>query len=149
MASADFSQFVVTTDSTLRFHLPVRPPRVSAITFPSYIRHIYTMGFGQYRTSLCLASSSVPQMPYMWFLFVRPRVCLRLPSDSASRRTPLPSANSSYCQACRGLSPPSYRTCRAHEKQCRQRFSAGTVKLCLFTSSCRLNFAPSGALLYV
>jgi len=44
---------------------PARPPRVSAITFPSYICHIYTMGFGQYWTSLCVASSSVPQMPYM------------------------------------------------------------------------------------
>ncbi|MEE1172848.1 MAG: hypothetical protein U0K87_10850, partial [Ruminococcus sp.] len=32
----------------------------------------------------------------------------RLTSDSASRRTPLPSANTSYCQACSGLSPPSY-----------------------------------------
>ena len=116
MASADFSQFVVTTDFILRFHLPVRPPRVRAITFPSCICHIYTMGFGQYWTSLCLASSSVPQLPYMWFLFVRPRVCLRLPSDSASRRTPLPSANSSYCQACSGLSPPSYRSCRAHKE---------------------------------
>ena len=48
-------------------------------------------------------------MPYIWFLFVRPRVCLRLPSDSASRRTPLPLTNSSYCQTCSGLSPPSYR----------------------------------------
>ena len=55
-----------------------------------------------------------PTMPCMWFLFVRPRVCLRLPSDSASQRTSLPSANSSYCQACSGLSPPSYRPCRAH-----------------------------------
>jgi hypothetical protein len=53
----------------------------------------------------------------MWFLFVRPRICLRLPSDSASRRTPLPSVNSSYCQVCRGLSPPSYRPCRAHHQE--------------------------------
>ncbi|MEL7625163.1 MAG: hypothetical protein AAGU12_16485, partial [Clostridiales bacterium] len=30
------------------------------------------------------------------------------PSDSASRRTPLSLANSSYCQVCSGLSPPSY-----------------------------------------
>ena len=53
----------------------------------------------------------------MWFLFVGPRVCIRLPSDSASRRTPLPFANSSYCQACSGLSPPSYRPCWAHNKK--------------------------------
>ena len=28
--------------------------------------------------------------------------------------TPLPSANSSYCQVCSGLSPPSNNACRAH-----------------------------------
>ena len=54
------------------------------------------------------------KVPLMQFLFVRPRLCLRLPSDSASRRTPLPSANSSYCQVCSGLSPPSDNACRAH-----------------------------------
>ena len=42
---------------------------------------------------------------------------IRLPSDSASRRTPLSSANSSYCQACSGLSPPSDYACRAHYKK--------------------------------
>ena len=52
--------------------------------------------------------------PFMQFLLVRPRFCLRLLSDSASRRTPLSLANSSYCHACSGLSPPSYYTCRAH-----------------------------------
>jgi len=99
MASADFSQFSRTSLHGFSgcqgwpvLCRPARPPRVRAITFPSHICHIYTAGFGQYWTLLCLASSSVPQMPYMWFLFVRPRVCLRLPSDSASRRTPLPLA---------------------------------------------------------
>ncbi|MDT9725477.1 hypothetical protein DUZ99_10895 [Xylanibacillus composti] len=29
----------------------------------------------------------------------------------------MPSANSSYCQACSGLSPPSYRPCRAHNEK--------------------------------
>ncbi|BAK94273.1 hypothetical protein TEH_09460 [Tetragenococcus halophilus NBRC 12172] len=53
----------------------------------------------------------------MRFLFVSASVCLQLPSDSASRRTPLLLANSSYCQACSGLSPPSYRPCRAHKNQ--------------------------------
>ena len=54
--------------------------------------------------------------PFMQFLFVRPRFCLRLLSDSASRRTPLSLANSSYYHACSGLSPPSYYTCRAHKQ---------------------------------
>lgn len=60
------------------------------------------------------------KMPYMQFLFVRPRFCLRLLSDSASRRTPLSLANSSYRQACSGLSPPSYYACRAHNKSSRR-----------------------------
>ena len=42
---------------------------------------------------------------------------IRLPSDSTSRWTPLPSANSSYCQVCSGLSPPSYCPCRAHREK--------------------------------
>ena len=42
---------------------------------------------------------------------------IRLPSDSASRRTPLPLANSSYCQVCSGLPPPSRCPCRAHIKK--------------------------------
>ena len=59
---------------------------------------------------------------FMRFLFVRPEICpsvksfsnIRLPSDSTSRWTPLPSANSSYCHVCSGLSPPSCNACRAH-----------------------------------
>ena len=93
---------------------PVRPPRVSVITFASYICCIYTLKFGQYRTSFCVGNSSVSSMPYIQFLFVRPRFCLRLLSDSASQRAPLSLANSSYCQACNGLSPPSGYACRAH-----------------------------------
>ena len=95
---------------------PVRPPRVSVTTFASYICCIYTLKFGQYWTSFCMGNSSVSSMPYMQFLFVRPRFCRRLPSDSTSRWTPLSSANSSYCQVCSGLSPPSCNACRAHHK---------------------------------
>ena len=119
MTSADFLQFVVTMlcfEYVYSF-APARPPRVSVITFTSYIRCIYTPKFGQYWTSFCCGNSSVSSMPYMQFLFVRPRFCLRLLSASASRRTPLSSANSSYCQACSGLSPPSYYACRAHYKK--------------------------------
>jgi hypothetical protein len=55
-------------------------------------------------------------LPYIRFLFVGPELCLWLPSDSASRRTPLPLANTSYCQVCSGLSPPSYCPCWAHRQ---------------------------------
>lgn len=120
MASADFLRFVVTM---LRFefvysYAPARPPRVSVITFTSYICCIYALNFGQYRTLFCLANSSISKRLFffMQFLFVRPRFCLRLLSDSASRRTPLSLANSSYCHACSGLSPPSYYACQAHKR---------------------------------
>ena len=93
---------------------PMRPPRVSVTTFTSYICCIYILKFGQYWTLLCMGSSSVSSMPCMQFLFVRPRLCRGLPSDSTSRWTPLPLANSSYCQVCSGLSPPSDSACRAH-----------------------------------
>ena len=56
----------------------------------------------------------------MRFLFVGPGLCLRLPSDSTSRWTPLPLANASCYRARSGLAPPSYRPCRAHnyKKDC-------------------------------
>ena len=119
MTSADFLQFVVTM---LRFECvysftPARPPRVSIITFTSYICCIYTLIFGQYWSSFCVGNSSVSSMPYMLFLFVRERFCLRLLSDSASRQTPLSLANSSYYQACSWLSPLSDYVCRAHTKK--------------------------------
>ena len=44
-------------------------------------------------------------VPTTHFLFVSPGLCLRLPSDSTSRWTPLSSANSSHCQACRDFHP--------------------------------------------
>ena len=68
-----------------------------------YLLHL-NLKFRQYRTSFCCGNSSVSSMPYMLFLFVRERFCLRLLSDSASRRKPLSLANSSYYQACSGLS---------------------------------------------
>ena len=82
------------------------------------------MGFGQHWTFPCCAGSSAPSQPYMWFLSVGPRVCpaadlstsaIRLPSDSISRWTPLPSANGSCYRVRSGLSPPSCRPCRAHK----------------------------------
>ena len=48
---------------------------VSSITFASYICCIYAPEFGQYWTLFCLGNSSVPDTPYMQFLFVRPRFC--------------------------------------------------------------------------
>ena len=97
--------------------MSIRPPRVRMITFHSCHRLIYCRRFVQYRTLLCLASSSVSIQPHMRFLSVSASVCVRLPSDSTSRWTPLSFANSSYCQVCSGLSPPSYHPCRAHQQK--------------------------------
>ena len=46
-------------------------------------------------TSVCLATLS-RKINLMRFVFLRPRFCLRLPSDSASPRTPLSSASGSH-----------------------------------------------------
>ena len=67
MASADFLRFVVTM---LRFefvysYAPARPPRVSVITFTSYICCIYALNFGQYRTLFCLANSSISKRLFL------------------------------------------------------------------------------------
>ena len=57
------------------------------------------------------------RVPHMRFVFLRPWV-----SPPASFRphlavTPLPLAHSRGCLPCRGLSPPSQRPCRAHQKR--------------------------------
>ena len=72
------------------------------MTFIPSICFIYFGYPGQNRTSFCYANSSGNLKPFMKFLFVRPRFCLRLPSDSTSRWTPLPLANASYCQGAFG-----------------------------------------------
>ena len=97
-------------------NVPVRSPRVRTITFIPSTCRIYFKGFVQYWILFCHANSSSPLKPCMRFLFIRPEFCRRLPSDSSSRRTPLPLANDSYCQVHSGLTPPSYRPCRAHTK---------------------------------
>ena len=45
--------------------------------------------------------------PYIQFLFVGSHICRQLPSDSASRWTPLLLTNTPYCKACSGLAPYS------------------------------------------
>lgn len=78
-------------------------------------------------TALCFVMQTHPHLrSYMRFLFVRPEFFplgdlwtpkIRLSSDSASQRTPLPLAKSSRYRATSGLSPQ--RTCahRAHQKE--------------------------------
>ena len=122
MASADFLRFVVTAHS---FIFQMRPQDLPGY---SHALSLFTCRIYRKRLraviGLCFAMQTHPRLrPYMRFLFVRPEVCpsgdlltpkIRLSSDSASRRTPLPLANPSHCRADSGLSP--YRACahRAH-----------------------------------
>src|SRR5690625_1019708 len=101
----------------------------------------------QYRTLFCYANSSVPIQPCIQFLFVSSGFCVQLPSDSESLQTPLFSANSSYCKACSGLSPPSYSPCRAHIKKSRSRNSLSVImfdQLLKLTRSFNLNNPLNG-----
>jgi hypothetical protein len=61
------------------------------------------------------------------FLFVRPALCLRLPPDSQSPATPLPSANTSPCRVCRGLSPPSECALPGAQRKTRRSGADGQV----------------------
>ena len=105
------------------YYPSARPPRVRTTTFLPCNRHIYRTELGQHWTSCCCAHSSAPIRP-SYVVSVRRfgilpvsgllTLDIRLPSDSTSRWTPLPSANASYCRARSGLSPPSCCPCRAH-----------------------------------
>lgn len=71
------------------------PRRVTFVpyTWPIYDRTLrVTLGFGLDR------SLARMQPPPMSFLFVRPALCLQLPSDPASRRRPCCSASGSHHQ---------------------------------------------------
>ena len=125
MASADFLRFVVTAHFFSNMSTQMRPQDL-----PGYSHALSLFTCRIYRKrfraviGLCFVMQTHPRLrPYMRFLFVRPEICplgdlltpkIRLSSDSASRRTPLPLANPSHCRADSGLSP--YRTCahRAH-----------------------------------
>ena len=128
MASADFLPFVVTAHFFSKYvylNASARPPRVLTRSFPLYLPHLpntIRVAIGLY-----FDVQTHPYVrPYIRFLFVRPEFCplgdlstpkIRLSSDSASRRTPLPLAKPSRYRATSGLSP--YRTCahRAHSKR--------------------------------
>lgn len=88
---------------------PCRSPRVLRTHFHAYACRIYVMafcasiGFRRFRT----AYPAMP--PRIRFLFVRPAICLGLPSDSQSPAKPLPLASTSPCRVCGGLPPLSER----------------------------------------
>jgi hypothetical protein len=91
MPSADFCRPVRRPFDLRSTRQTDRSPRVMRSHLRAYARRIYvrvfraSTGLGRYLP----ARPALP--PRMRFLFVGPAFCLRLPSDSASRRTPLPS----------------------------------------------------------
>ena len=71
------------------FSASVRSSTVRRLTFFPYICIIYICCIRSvYRNLFCLANSS-----YKMFVFLRPEICRRLPSNSTSQWTPLPGAN--------------------------------------------------------
>ena len=140
MASADFLQFVVTTHF---FSNDVYLMRLQDLPGYSHILSLFTCRIYRKRfrvaIGLCFVMQTYPRLqPYMRFLFVRPEICpledlstskIRLSSDSASQRTPLPLANPSRYRADSGLSP--YRMCahRAHIKSARSSHASGFLHL--------------------
>jgi len=107
-----------TVSHTIRLDTSERSPAVRRVTFFPYIGIIYTCCIRSvYRTLFCLANSSY-KMCLMMFVFLRPEICLRLPSDSTSRWTPLPLANGWQLIApITDLHRQIYSPCTAHQKK--------------------------------
>jgi len=107
MASADFCNRIrePRDPRSLMARLQISP----GITHPpsrlcaSDIRHRVPYMYRASHPSACSPHGAAS----IRFLFVAPALCFRLPSDSQSPKTPLPSANTCPCRLCRGLSPPN------------------------------------------
>ena len=69
-------------------HVRETSPGKNALFLSMCLPHLLTMVPCSYWTLTCLAVLS-PWFSLMRFLFVRPEICLHLPSDSTSRWTPL------------------------------------------------------------
>jgi hypothetical protein len=91
MPSADFCRPVRRPLDLRSSRQTDRPPRVMRSHLRAYTRRLYVRAF-RASIGLCIYLPAHPALPpRMRFLFVGPAFCLRLPSDSTSRWTPLPS----------------------------------------------------------
>ena len=107
MASADFLRFSPPLLAGLSYIATYRKTSPGKHVFrPPINRHIYCKDFVQCWDFAFYCRLIHPRQPHMWFLFVGTGFRYGLPSDSASRRTPLTLARGSYCQVRRGLPPP-------------------------------------------
>ena len=116
MPSAEFCTAIPTPLDVSSTWQLCRSPRVSRTHLHAYAAQQVPLGdacriyAALFRASTGLWPFSMPHpsaSPRIRFLFVRPALCLGLPSDSQSPAKPLPLANTSPCRVCRGLAPPS------------------------------------------
>ena len=92
-----------------------RSPRVRTLTFPAHLPHLLlwpliALGFVVSR------QLARPHSLFMGFVSLRSQICLRLPSDPASRRRPCLQLTVGAINLRKGLPPSSQRPCRAHVK---------------------------------
>jgi hypothetical protein len=107
-----------------------RSPRVIRATFLPSTCHIYSSTLpDDYRALKKFAFSTRMKLPHMRFLFVGPEICLRLPSNSTSRWTPLPfSLVVPVIRARRRLSPPSHQSATTADQMALTRHALRTNK---------------------
>ena len=145
MASADFSQPV---SSCCQDDSPARPGRretsqVKSRRFPSAFAGSTGVSVGM----TLWHPRPLPGYPALpaWYPVSVRRIRdqgHRLPSDSASRRTPLPSLAVPVITARRGLSPPTSLTCLAHKPKRQRQSHCRTpkwAKVALRSLACGLN----------
>ena len=114
MASADFSQQLLSA----LFSTSVRPPEVRRVTFFPYIGIIYIRCIRSVYWTLSIYADLSYISCLMMFVFLRPEICRRLPSDSTSRWTPLPLANGWQLTApITDFHRQIYSPCTAHQEK--------------------------------
>jgi len=91
MPSADFCHLIASPLDDPSTWQDDRSPRVLRTHLPAYARRIYVKAFRAGIGFWRYLPSHPALAPRMRFLFVGPAFCLRLPPDSISRWTPLPS----------------------------------------------------------
>ena len=104
---------------------PLLTSRSLSVTRSPMVNHILSLLMCMIYYPLLRLTFGLPDLmlnypsgkPHIMFLFVTSVVCLTLPSDSFSRRTPLQSASDSRQQARSGLEPYQYMVCMAHKKE--------------------------------
>jgi hypothetical protein len=115
MASADFCRLSLASQPGLPLRLGDRPPQVRTLTFPAHLPHLLLRLL--VASDFVVIGQLVQPHSLMGFVFLRSQVCLRLPSDPASRQRPCLQLAVGATNLRKGLSPSSQRPCWAHQKK--------------------------------